>query len=78
MLLSQSLRANESDAVLADYIKTCEVTKLNLGSCESRFYKLNEQRVNESFWQSTEGEITKFIVALFVGYGSAKILDGQR
>lgn len=78
MLLSQSLRANESDAVLADYIKSCEVTKLNLESCESRFYKLNEQRANDSFWQSTEGEITKFALYFLLGFGSAKILDGQR
>lgn len=72
---AQHLNTTTESNDLVQYVKACEVTKMNLQSCEGAFYKLSEQRTQESFWQSTEGEITKFLIYFAVGAATVKIID---
>lgn len=72
--LSKTIDENDLSE-LADYVKGCEVTKMNLQSCEGKFYKLNEERQQESFWNSTTGEIAKFMIYFSLGAITIKSLD---
>lgn len=77
MLLSPSLNAQtikSDDSILAEYIKSCELTKLNFNSCQNKFDSINENRKQDSFWISTEGEVLKFVLYFSVGAITAKAL----